>query len=187
MSKNSTHPHYFFFLICFILFIIGASLFALIMILPTLSPHAQSIALLVILTSILAMFLDIYIFYKDITKKSITHKKYRLIPCHRDLTLFGKDFVLCFRCLGFYVGHIFWAVLTDQYSSLWKDLIEFLGLAMYIVLMIAVIASVPIHGAWLRSHPSKTRKQNILRSIIGFIFSASFWLIGSLIAYLLQK
>lgn len=186
MSKNPTRPHYFFFLICFMLFIIGASLFALIMILPTLSSNAQPIALLVILTSILAIFFNIYIIYKDITKKTITHKKFKLIPCHRDVILFGKEFGLCFRCLGFYIGHIFWGVITDQYPSMWKDLIKSIGLTLYVVLIIVVIVTVPIHGAWLRSHPSKTRKQDTLRSLIGFIFAASFWLIGSLIAYFLH-
>jgi hypothetical protein len=186
MSRNSARFHYFFFLICFMVFIIGASLFALIMILPTLSPHVQLIALLVILTSLLAIFINVYIIYKDVTKKSITHKRFRLIPCHRDLMLFGKEFVLCFRCLGFYVGHIFWGALTSQYSSLWKDLTRFMGPALSIILIIAIVAMVPIHGAWLRSHPSKARKHNILRSLIGFVFAASFWLIAGLITCILQ-
>lgn len=167
-------------------FIIGASLFALIMILPTLSPQAQSIALLVILTSLLAIFFNVYIIYKDVTKKSITHKKFRLIPCHRDVMLFGREFALCFRCLGFYAGHIFWGALTAQYSSLWKDLIRSVGPTLYVILIIAVVATVPIHGAWLRRHSSKARRQNILRSLVGFVFAASFWLIAGLITCFLQ-
>lgn len=168
------------------LFIIGASLIALIMILPTLSSYSQSVALFVILTSILAMFLNIYIIYKDVTKKCVTHKKFKLIPCHRDVMLFGREFILCFRCLGFYIGSLFWGIMTSLDPTIWKDLIISIGLIPYIMLLIAVIATVPIHGASLRRHPSKTRKQNMLRSLIGFIFSVSLWLICGLIIYILQ-
>jgi uncharacterized membrane protein len=165
------------------LFIVCTSLIALILILPNLSHTAQPIALLVILTSLLAISVNIYILIKDVTKKSITHKKFRLIPCHRDLLFFGKEFVLCFRCLGFYIGTLFWGILTSLDRGIWIDFLMLVGPVCYIMLLLGVIATVPIHGAWLRSHPSKTKKQNILRSIIGFIFSASLWLIGGLIVY----
>lgn len=168
------------------LFVIGASTIALVLTLPTLSSNSQPIALLVILTSFLAMFINIYIIYKDVTKKSITHKKFRLIPCHRDLRFFGKEFALCFRCLGFYIGTLFWGILTSLDQYIWTDFLMSIGLVWYIVLLLGVVVTVPIHGAWLRSHPSKTKKQNILRSIVGFIFSISLWLIGGLIIYFVR-
>jgi uncharacterized membrane protein len=168
------------------LFIVGASLIALIIILPTLGYNSQPIALLVILASLLAIFADIYILYKDVAKKPITHKKFRLIPCHRGFVFFGKEFILCFRCLGFYIGNLLWGILTAMDQYIWNDFLMSFGLTYYLILLFGVIATVPIHGAWLRSHPSKAKKQNILRSIIGFIFSASLWLIGGLIIYLIR-
>jgi len=184
MNKNkTTSPHYFFFLICFMLFIVGASLIALVIVLPTLSSNAQILALLVILTSILAIFVNIYILYKDISKKHIVHKKFRLLPCHRGISFLGKEFILCFRCLGFYIGTLFWGILTNMDYRMWVDFLELVSMVPYIALLIAVILTVPIHGAWLRSHPSENRKQNILRSIVGFVFSTSLWLICGIIIY----
>jgi uncharacterized membrane protein len=168
------------------LFIVGASLFALILTLPTLNPTSQIVALLVVFASILAIFTNIYILYKDITKKSITHARFNLIPCHRGLKILGKEFVLCFRCLGFYLGNLFWGILTTIDQHLWTDLLKSSGLVYYVLLLIASLVSVPIHGAWLRGHPSGAKKQNTMRSIIGFAFSASLWLIGGLIIYLIR-
>jgi uncharacterized membrane protein len=168
------------------LFIVGASLICLILILPTLNHSAQPIALLVILTSLVAISVNVYILMKDVTKKSITHKKFRLIPCHRDILFFGKEFILCFRCLGFYVGTLFWGILTSLDRYIWADFLTLVGPICYTVLLFGVVATVPIHGAWLRRHPSKTRKQNMLRSTIGFIFSVSLWLICGLIVYFVR-
>jgi uncharacterized membrane protein len=168
------------------LFIVGASLIALIITLPTLSPDSQSIALLVIFASLLAIFADIYILYRDIAKKSITHRKFKLIPCHRGLVFFGKEIVLCFRCIGFYIGNLFWGILTSIDRYIWNDFLISFGLTFYLIVLFGVIATVPIHGAWLRSHPSKAKKQNILRSVIGFIFSVSLWLVGGLVIYLMR-
>ena len=165
------------------LFIVGTSLFSLILTLSTLDATAQILAILVIAACLFALLTLSYILYKDVTKKNITHKKFRIFPCHRDSIL--KAFSLCFRCTGFYTGIAFWSIITTIRPTIWANLIEHIGLFGYFVLLLVAIISVPIHGAFVRSHPSRTKKQNGLRSVIGFFFSLSLFLIAGLIIYLI--
>lgn len=188
-EKNFTNsnfsPHYFFFIVSFMILIVGASLVALILTLPSLNPYSQSQALVVVFALLLALVANIYIAIKDVTKRSLTHRKFKFIPCHRGLKILGREFILCSRCLGFYFGTIFWGVLTSMNHLIWVNLLKSIGTIWFVLLLAAVISTVPIHGAWLRIHPSRNRIQNVSRSIIGFIFSSSIWLVAGLIIYYL--
>jgi len=166
------------------IFIVGTSVVALIFVLPTLTSKAQVLAVIVIGSCVLALVIDIYVLVKYITKRRITYSRFKYLPCHRGITFLGKEFILCFRCIGFYAGTIFWAAITSMKQRIWVDLLFSLGLLGYIILTLILVLSVPIHGAVMRRYRIEAKKQTIPRSIIGFIFSLSFYLIAGFIIYL---
>ena len=186
-SEDKKLPPFFFFLIFFMIFIVGTSIVALISVLPTLASNVQALAVIVIGSCVLALVIDIYILVKYITKRRITYTRFKYLPCHRGITFLGKEFILCFRCIGFYVGTIFWAAITSMKQRIWIDLLFSLGLLGYIILTLISILSVPIHGAVMRRHGIEAKKQAILRSLTGFVFSLSFYLIAGFIIYLFYR
>jgi hypothetical protein len=178
-SKRKT-SRFFPILIFFILFIVAISITSLIFTLPILDPNSRYIAILVIGTCLLALIGMSYIFYKYETRKAFI-KPIQFIPCHRSLIWLGQEFYFCIRCIGFYAGAIFWGAITTIKISFWNDLLIHIGLTYYFIILIIVVLSVPIHAARTRKRVSKTKRDDILRSLTGFIFSLSWFLIAGLI------
>ncbi len=175
MSENSTGKKSIFFLL-FLLIVIGFLSSSLAyMILYYYSGDAFS--KIVLVTAIAFLCLIAIIVVQVAGHRRIVSKS--KIPICHDMV---EEYRLCGRCVGFYVGLAFFGALLAIRSYAYVDLLRYIGVYPYSVLMFLILFSVPVHGALRRL---RIVTSDSFLHAVGFAFGSSVYLIASWIIYLI--
>jgi hypothetical protein len=106
-------------------------------------------------------------------KKELVSKSY--FPLCHDLL---REFSLCARCKGFYIGLAFFTALVATRNTLFIDFLKLVGIFPYVVILIILLLTVPIHGAARRL---QLLDGTALLHVAGFLFSITLYQIAGLI------
>lgn len=122
-------------------------------------------------------FVVLIIVQAFIKREIVSQSKFPI--CH-DM---ADEYNFCARCKGFYVGAALFGILLAIKNTIYMDFLKAIGPFPYFIVMFLVLISVPVHGALKRLQVIKS--STLVLHIIGFIFSASLFLVGNYIIYLL--
>lgn len=122
-------------------------------------------------------FVVLIIVQAFIKKQIISQSKFPI--CH---DMF-EEFNVCARCKGFYVGFALFGVMLAIRTTVYMDFLRTIGPYAYLVIMLLVLVSVPIHGSLRRLEVIEGR--TLVLHVVGFIFGSSLYLVGNYIVYLL--
>ena len=126
------------------------------------------------LTVVILLFLAIAVIYLGY---HLLRPSNSILPLCQDIV---DEYEFCTRCKGFYVGLPLSLVIVATRNTFFLEILRAIGPIAYIVIMVGIVSTVPIHGS--------LRRLGIIRSgayrhIVGFIFSFSLVLIGTAIVH----
>lgn len=168
-----TSPRLFILVVCLIIVFLSFSLLLAINALFA----GQILARLILIAGVLLLLALTFVLIWGYAKRELAGTT--LGPMCKSLL---SEYTLCARCKGFYVGIFFFGLLFYGKTAIFGNLLGFITLAPFLLILVLTAFSVPIHGG--------LRRLNLIRSegllhIIGFVFSVSPYLFATLILSLL--